>query len=126
MIPTAASIGLLLSVIAYLLSQLGFRGVRAFGALGIAAVLLLVASSAGGFLGELGMLFDIPEVESVTKAALKIVFVGYVFGFCTDVSAQLGEFGISSAVAIGGRIEMMLIALPYIKDIINLAMELVR
>ena len=125
MISTVAATGLLLAIVAYLLSQLGFRGVRAFTALSITAILLLVASSVGKSFGELGVLFEGSEMEEAIKTALKITLVGYVFGFASDTAAELGEGGISSAIILGGRIEIILIALPYIKDVINTALELV-
>jgi hypothetical protein len=125
MISTVAATGLLLAIVAYLLSQLGFRGVRAFTALSITAILLLVASSVGKSFGELGVLFEGSEMEEAIKTALKITLVGYVFGFASDTAAELGEGGISSAIILGGRIEMILVALPYIKDVINTALELV-
>ena len=125
MIPTAAAIGLLLAVVSYLLSQLGFRGVRAFGALALVALLLVISASTGELFGAIGNLPLSEGVTDITRSALKIVFVGYVFGFSSDIAAELGEGGIASAVMIGARIEMMLIALPYIKDIIKLALELI-
>ena len=125
MISTVAATGLLLAIVAYLLSQLGFRGVRAFTALSITAILLLVASSVGKSFGELGVLFEGSEMEEAIKTALKITLVGYVFGFASDTATELGEGGISSAIILGGRIEMILVALPYIKDVINTALELV-
>ena len=125
MISTVAATGLLLAIVAYLLSQLGFRGVRAFTALSITAILLLVASSVGKSFGELGVLFEGSEMEEAIKTALKITLVGYLFGFASDTAAELGEGGISSAIILGGRIEIILIALPYIKDVINTALELV-
>ena len=125
MISTVAATGLLLAIVAYLLSQLGFRGVRAFTALSLTAILLLVASSVGKSFGELGVLFEGSEMEEAIKTALKITLVGYVFGFASDTAAELGEGGISSAIILGGRIEIILIALPYIKDVINTALELV-
>ena len=125
MISTVAATGLLLAIVAYLLSQLGFRGVRAFTALSITAILLLVASSVGKSFGELGVLFEGSEMEEAIKTALKITLVGYLFGFASDTAAELGEGGISSAIILGGRIEIILIVLPYIKDVINTALELV-
>ena len=122
---TVAALGLLLAVVSYLLSQLGFRGVRAFSALSIVAVLLAVSVSSGEFFSEINALVNVGEVADITRSALKIVFVGYVFGFSSDIAAELGESGVASAITIGGRVEMMLISLPYVKDIIKLALELV-
>ena len=122
---TAAALGLLLAVVLYLLSQLGFRGVRAFSALSIVAVLLAVSVSSGEIFSEINALVNVGEVADITRSALKIVFVGYVFGFSSDIAAELGESGVASAITIGGRVEMMLISLPYVKDIIKLALELI-
>ncbi|MBQ7387569.1 MAG: hypothetical protein IJW03_05345 [Clostridia bacterium] len=125
MIPTVASLALLLTVVAYVLSQLGFRGIRAFVALSIVAIMLTVSASVGDSISEIREIGTFAEMSAVSKPALKIIFVGYVFGFCSDIATELGEGGIANAITLGGRIEMILITLPYIKDIVKLAVELV-
>ncbi len=125
MIPTALSLGILLAVVAYVLSQLGFRGTRAFVALSLVAILLAVSVSVGESVSEMGRIGELAKMSAVAKPALKIVFLGYLFGICADIATELGESGIANALMIGGRIEMLLVTLPYINDIVELAVDLI-
>ena len=123
MIPRAAAIALLLSVLGYLLSELGWRGRRIFGALGCVTLLLLLSDGLGSIVSEMKGICDVGGVSDTARTALKVVFSGYVFGFCSDTATELGEGGISNAVNIAGRVEILLIVLPYLSDVFNSVLE---
>ena len=120
-----ALLGILLAVMALLLRSFGFRGAAVYAALGVAA---LLSSSASG-LGELfGIAKDSAlfrtDVAEYASAIAKIVGAGYLFGICAAICTELGEVGIARAVTVSGRIEVLLIALPYFKRILDLGTEL--
>ena len=125
MIPRIAAIALLLSVLGYLLSELGWRGKRVFGALGCVALLLLLSDGLGSIASEMNEICEIGGVSDTARTALKVVFSGYVFGFCSDTASELGENGISSAVNIAGRVEVLLIVLPYLSDVFHSVVEVI-
>lgn len=123
MIPRVAAIALLLSVLGYLLSELGWRGRRIFTALGCVMLLLLLSDGLGSIVSEMKKICDVGGVGDTARTALKVVFSGYVFGFCSDTATELGESGIANAVNIAGRVEILLIVLPYLSDVFNSVLE---
>ena len=123
MIPKVAAVALLLSVLGYLLSELGWRGKRLFSALGCVVLLLILSDGLTSVVSEMKRICDIGGVTDMARTALKVVFSGYIFGFCSDSAAELGESGISSAVTIAGRVEMLLIVLPYLSEVFDSVIE---
>ena len=59
------------------------------------------------------------------RAMLKILGAGYVFGVCSDICSELGEGGLSGAVCLFGRVEIIALSLPYIKRIVEKGIELI-
>ena len=55
---------------------------------------------------------------------LKITGLSYLYSVTSEICSSLGEAGISRAVDTVGRVEMLLVALPYFKKIILLGAEL--
>ena len=64
-------------------------------------------------------------VGEVAADVLKIVGVGYVFGFCSDVCSELGERSVAEALALAGRLEVLGIALPYLMRIVEFGLSLI-
>ena len=109
-----ALITLFLGVI---LRELGFKGARlvtllgTVGAVGIAAVYVGRLSTV---LGEMGA-----TSSEYAVAMLKIVGLGYVFGICADICTELGDATLGSSVSLIGRLEIMVISLPYVRMIVE-------
>ena len=116
------ALGFLLAVMALLLRSFGFRGAAVFASLAVAAILSLVAGELGELLGlaRESVLFGGDTLEYFSAIA-KIVGASYLFGICADICTELGEGGIAKAVALSGRIEILLIAAPYFVRILKLA-----
>ena len=117
---------LLAATVGLLLSELGFKGKRAYSA--VAAVVLI--SFAGEGLAELLRgacgFSDYLGVSEVASAALKVLGCGYIFGMCSDLCTDLGESGLGRVLALAGRVEILLIVFPYFEDTISLGLELLR
>ena len=60
------------------------------------------------------------------ECALKIVGAGYLFGICSDIAAELGEPLVSKGLLTVGRVEILLIAMPYFVGAVQLGAELVK
>ena len=104
------------------LRELGFKGTRLVVLLGTVTLL-------GVFVLYIGELFDMlpgvgEENREYAVAMLKMVGVGYAFGICSDVCRELGEGTLGSTVCLLGRVEILLICLPFIKRIIERGVEL--
>ena len=106
-----------------LLKDLGFKGAKLVLLLGVVSVL-------GGVVIYIGkMLSFMPELDSNAKeyavAMLKILGVGYAFVICSDVCTELGELSLAGAVCIFGRIEIIMLSVPFIKTIVEKGIELI-
>ena len=66
------------------------------------------------------------KISEIATSAAKIIGVGYLFGRGADVIAELGEGMISKGLLVAGKIEILLIALPYFKDILELGLSLIK
>ena len=118
----ACFLGLVIAFCAVLLKNLGWRGTPVFCALG--AVLLL--SDIPLFLNDAVKLFEGWQSLGESAAAIfKIIGIGYLFGISSEICRELGEAGISSALSIVGRFEIIAVALPFISEIFSLALSLV-
>lgn len=117
---------LLVSVLAALLSELGFRQKRLFAVLSLVLIFSMLAEGIGKLFSSAVSLVDMAGVGEAAKCAIKAVGVGYVFGFTADVCDELGERGIANAVTLGARVEIFLIALPYFEKTVKLGIELLK
>ena len=106
-----------------LLKELGFKGSKLVLLLGVVSVLGATVI----YIGK--MLSFMPELDSNAKeyavAMLKILGVGYAFGICSDVCTELGELSLAGAVCLFGRIEIIMLSVPFIKTIVEKGIELI-
>jgi stage III sporulation protein AD len=110
----------LMVVIAFLLKNFGFKGAPVFS--GICVVLLLLEAVPSLFspIVELLSFGEGRGVIEPMRAAVKILCVGYLFGICADICREMSENGIAKAVEVAGRVEIIIIVLPHLKEIINM------
>ena len=106
-----------------LLKELGFRGATLVLLLGTVSVVGVAVLSLGGIFSILPGVDG--ESGEYAEAMLKIVGVGYIFGICSDVCAELGEVSLGNAVCLFGRIEILTLAMPFVKRIVEKGVELI-
>lgn len=58
--------------------------------------------------------------NDIIKKALKIVSVGFLTEFVSDLASDFGNSVISSKIVFGGRVVICLIMLPVVKDLVLL------
>ena len=117
-----AFLGLVFAFCAVLLKNLGWRGAAVFTALGI-AVILTELRDVFSEIGSFGELWE--NLGEGGVAIFKIMGLGYLFGISADICRELGESGISSALTLVGRFEIIAVATPFIYEIFSLALSLV-
>lgn len=110
---------ILLSVLGLLLSELGFRGKKAITTLSVIIFLLIFVDLLADAISKITAI-SIPEKgrESLTLA-LKVVGVGHAFNLSADACSELSEGGISSALILVGRLEILIMILPTVIDLIS-------
>lgn len=116
--------GILVALTSFLLSELGFKGKRIYGALGICLLLLYFLSSFGDVLSAITS-YDVGEgTGEAIRCALKIIGISQAFSIAAEVASELSERGISSALSLVGKAEILLVSLPYIESVISFARDL--
>ena len=114
---------MLLAVSAVLLRNFGWKGAPVFSALAIVVILSGLSSEATELVSFFSFLSEWGGSD-LSGAALKILGCGYLFGICADLCRELGEGGIAKSVEVVGRAEIIMIVLPFLKEIINLGGKL--
>ena len=125
MILRLCGISVLGASVAFLLGELGFKGRRIFSVL-VAVTVLSVA--ADGLFSVVSMLGDFGEVAGIgetVELALKIIFVGYLFGVTSELCSELGEGTLAGALTMAGRVETFLLVLPKFRELLRIGMELI-
>jgi hypothetical protein len=118
-----AALGFLLSVMTVVLKRSGFAGDRIFALVCTVGIISLSGEGVSRLM-NVGMGAISENVREDAKAIFKIVGTGYAFGICSDACLELDERGIASAVSLAGRVEILLLALPYIERIFSLGARL--
>lgn len=58
--------------------------------------------------------------SNIIKIALKIISVGFLTEFVSDIATDFGNSAIASKVVFGGKVVICLITLPIIKELVSL------
>ena len=69
---------------------------------------------------------DISITQSVIKPLTKVLGVGYITEFCSDMAYDAGNKTIASKVILGGKIAICLVALPVAKNMLVSILSLLQ
>ncbi len=116
---------LLLTVTAFILRQLGWKGAPVFAVICAVVLLSETADSLARILNSVTVVGEASKVSEPLGAALKTLGAGYLFGISADICRELGEAGIAKATEIVGRVEIIAIVIPYFEEIIKIGIELI-
>ena len=110
---------ILLAVLGFLLSELGFRGKRAFTVLSVIILLLIFIDLVSDAISQITAISIGEEGRESLALALKIVGVGHAFNLSADACSELSENGIASVLTLVGRLEILLMILPTAIELVN-------
>ncbi len=116
---------MLIAALGVILKDIGFRGYKLYSTLGVVLLFGVLMRLAGELVGAIEPIIQLGGVGELASLALKIVGVGYVYGIAADVCRDMGESGIANTVLAVGRVEILLISVPSIVGIVELAAELI-
>ena len=116
---------LVVAVSGFLLREMGWRGAVAFSVLSAVVFFSFLSDGLSRLGASVSALAKLGGVGTVAKEILKLTGVSYVFGVCSDICADLGEKTVSSALEVVGRVEILLICMPYFIKIAEYAVGLV-
>ena len=124
MIPKICLFAIISVLLSVLLGSLGFKSKGLF----ITLVALIMLGSLGEGLSDIfGEILSFSEMAGITdaaKSALRVIGLGYVFGFTSEICLSLGEPLIASVVTAAGRVQLLVVVYPYIQDVVKLGVEL--
>lgn len=117
--------GMILGISAFILRSFGWKGTPVFAV--IASVVLISEAShiLGNIFDSVSFLYNENGIRDGINAALKVLGLGYLFGISADVCRELGETGIAKSVEVVGRVEIITVAVPFWKEIIETGVELI-
>ena len=108
-----------------LLRECGFKGYKLLGALGVIGIIGLAVSGLGESLLSLLGYAQGFGIDGVIGIAIKAIGIGYAFGIASDICKEMGEAGIGSALELAGRVELLALSVPVIKELLELAVGLI-
>ena len=114
----------LLSFLAFTLREFGFKGAPVFAVASGVLLLGLVASRLEETLFFGGALFLSETGGEILGVALKALGISYLFSIASEVCTSLGEGGIARALDVAGRVELVILIMPYVIKIIELGREM--
>ena len=88
-------------------------------------ILVLVLSYLTGIFDTIKNVIDTTGVSSgLYSLILKIVGIGYLVEFTAGVCSETGNSGLGDKVLLGGKVVMMVMALPIVTSILQIIMEI--
>jgi hypothetical protein len=126
MIVKGIGVGIIGGVLCFLLSEMGSRLAKPIGALSAVLMLITALSGISEIGGEARAFMAEAGLSEIGLDVMRVVGTGYVFGACADTVEGLGEGGISRTLDTLCRVEIMLITLPYVKEILSFGLSLIK
>ena len=114
-----------LAAMILLLREVGFRATPVITAIAILLILFRAIGLYSDAIGTFSSLLTEGMPSDALEAMLKVTGMTYLFGISSDTCRELGAPGVAKALDLVGRIEIILIALPYVREIVMLGAELV-
>lgn len=118
----ACGVALLTAMVALLLRECGFRGAPVVMAVGTCALLSLCAELLGEALPLLSAFSFSDGLQRHAAAVMRIVGIGWLSGLTADLCRELEAVGLARAVAVVGRVCMLGVALPFVTELVQLAL----
>ncbi len=118
------ALAMLFAVSALLLKAFSWRGAPVFCAIAAIFLLSYIMRDVSSLVSSVISLTSDAGIDRAVSAAIKILGMGYLFGISEDAVRELGEPGIAKTLELAGRIEIMLVILPFFEEILNVGVEL--
>lgn len=90
----------------------------------VTVLLYCLTSQLSGFTQTLSKLSEGEGFADYAVTLTKALGIAYVTGAATEVCKSCGESSLAYAVGIGGRAELLLLALPMVSNLLGIASEI--
>ena len=109
----------------FVLRELGWRGAPILALICVSVLLIRTVSLWGEAFGMLSDTVSVSGAADAVVSMLKITGLTYLYGISSDICRELGENGIAKVLDAVGRVEIILVAIPYFKEIITMGVGLI-
>ena len=124
MIPKICLFAIISVLLSVLLGSLGFKSKGLFITLVALIMLGVLGDGLSNVFGEILSFSEMAGITDAAKSALRVIGLGYVFSFTSEICLSLGEPLIASVVTAAGRVQLLVVVYPYIEDVVKLGSEL--
>lgn len=121
-----AFIALFIAFMSFMLRSMGYEGSRLISVVGTVSLLCAVVLGVGRLMDSLPGELLSGKVAAVAEVSLRIMGVGYVFGIVADICRELGEVGLANAAEGLGRVEILMLSVPYITEAVGSAVKMLE
>jgi stage III sporulation protein AD len=115
---------LLFAAASLILKNFGWRGAPVFSCLCITGVFSLLSETFSLIKDNVEQIAITADLGEYAEAVLKITGIGYLYTIGSELCSELGEVGLSKAVTAGGKLEIIIIALPFFSRILDTVTQL--
>ncbi len=121
-----AFIALFVAFMTFMLRSMGYEGAKLISVVGTVSLLCALILGVGRLMESLPKELLSGRVVEVAEVALRIMGVGYVFGIVADICRELGETGLANTALGLGRVEILMLSMPYISEVVSSAVKMLE
>ncbi len=105
------------------LKNIGYRGVGVTLALILVCIIGVLSSKIGQIGEEITGLLENAKALECAKTLFKVLGITYLSSICSETCEALGEVQLSKTAEVWGRVEIILLLIPYFKELLLLGGE---
>jgi stage III sporulation protein AD len=120
------TVGLATAVSCVLLKQTKPEIAVAVGLAGSVVILAMVMSGLSGIIGVINSVAARTGIKNeILSAILKIVGIGYLTEIAYDICKDAGSSSVADMVALGGKIVILVVAIPVIEGLVEIVLGII-
>ena len=116
---------LLVAILSLLLKTFGFKGAPVFVALAFCFLISSFSDELNEIVSLISDVSSYADIAPYSEACIKVIGIGYLSWISGDVCRELGENGAAKCVGILGKLELMGVCIPFIRELASVAFELI-
>lgn len=118
-----ASLAVLAAALAFVLRTLGAKIAPALAAVAGLTFVVYAVARYGEAIAAVREMAERAGVSEEVGVVLRMLFVGILCAVAADICRDMGESGLAARVETCGKAEILLLALPFLLELVSLALE---
>ncbi len=115
---------LVVAAMTLILKNFGFKGAPVFVCLSLLFVFSSVSDSLFSIKDTYFQITSYADIGEYSSALMKVVGIGYISGISSDICKEIGEAGVAKSIMVVSKLELIVIALPFVEKTVSLCVEL--